>query len=178
VRRVIDGTIEIGDGTVTAPKMNVADLSAISANLGSIVVGSANIGSLVVGNSNIANNAVSRQAYSSSGGVTPTQGTFVTLNSLSITRRSGADLKLTFCYGWDGMDGSGSYFYIRLRRGSTTIRTFHQWRTTDGAVAVFDIDTDNLSGSYSYNVQVYVPTSQGSDARILSNWLHAEEISK
>lgn len=48
---LIDGTLlarHIGANQVTADKINVTNLAAISANLGSIVVGEANIGSLAV----------------------------------------------------------------------------------------------------------------------------------
>lgn len=119
---VVGGTVKIAgttikDGTITAPKLNVTDLSAISANLGSIVVGSANIGSLVVGTSKIADFAVTTMNYASSA-VGIFDHVFTTKASVTFTPASASSILEITVFGVVYLDfgGSAPYTHIKVLR--------------------------------------------------------------
>jgi hypothetical protein len=66
MRRAVSAEL-IVDGAITANKISVNSLDAITANLGAVNISSAVIGSLQVGRSNIVAGAISRVDYSSQG---------------------------------------------------------------------------------------------------------------
>jgi hypothetical protein len=181
MRRVINGVVEIQDGTVTAVKILADDAFFNKLTARAAWIGSLNVANLQIGNQHIQDFAVSRQAWTFVEALSPIQrDTWVNILALAITRRAGKNAFLFYSESWDRGASSGPRHRLRFVRDSTVFKTFQFERDdTKGQTTKIYADTANVTGTVTYIVQVFIEDGSGmGDFRLddLSFYIH--EISK
>ena len=184
---ILDGTViapHIAAGAVTATKISVIDLSAISANLGSIAVGTANIangaittakigdaeitsakiGSLQVESANIANLTVGTEKITAgavtSGVIDSTEVEGNTTKTLALTCYGGAPVAIWVNGLISGDDVSGSGASITVKWNGVTIASKSVGRQAS-AVVVLNVAAVSVAGANS--LQIVLAKNKGAD---------------
>ncbi len=138
------------DGSVTANKLSVTDLSAISANLGTIQVDTLNIAGQAVTVPASANTDYLGAVYTA-----PTQ-----LISLTMTRRAGVGTFIGFAVSANNNqsnNGTWTSIVFDVKRGGTIIKSFHQGYTAARISPYFAFyDPDTAGGATTYTVDMYI----------------------
>ena len=173
--------VEIADGAITAEKIDVGDLAAISATLGDVVITSSlNFGDDVIVNRSILDNAVSRTAWAQDASRSSSaSGTWEQIISCTITRRAGTEMLAIANWSWADGGSPSSPLKMRLKRGATVINTFNEERPERGTGQVSRMWVDSGgSGSTTYGVEVYVPAGYPSGFHYEDIVLYLQELSK
>lgn len=148
---------KIAAGAVTATKISVADLSAISANLGTIAVGTANIGDLAVTTLKLAGVAVTEPKIaaaavsdwidtSSSTDIAGTvvSGVWETVVDISLTTPNLSFFKVTTRLKAN-VNNIGDLLWCRVLIGGVTIQLY-SWQPTED----FDINVDVSDADWDF----------------------------
>ena len=149
----------IADGSITATKIQVTDLSAISANLGSILVDAANIKDSAITSAKIGNAQVDTLQIAGEAVIVPrvqftaTEFDFYSIdieevvNSITVDAKGGA---VAINFGFDILTatvnsrGADPTIYLRLRRNGTLLRTINFKEVSE-----YYLDRENDTGRTS-----------------------------
>lgn len=156
---IVDGSViadKIATNAITADKINVTSLAAISATLGNVNISNAIIGTLTVGTSNIAANAVTASATMIGNSAGNPEDT-TTLTGLM----SGSPALISIAGDYSisaGSGGSGTFEIkvVNTTTGSTAYSFFRSYGSgnTSGTVDAFRIHSNTNAGTNTYTLVI------------------------